>query len=418
MERHIVHMDLDTFFVSVERLLNSDLEGKPVIIGGGSDRGVVASCSYEARRYGVHSAMPMKMARSLCNDAIIIRGDMDAYSKYSRMVTEIIAERAPLYEKASIDEHYLDITGMDRFFGCMTWTSELREKIIRETGLPISFGLSVNKTVSKIATGEAKPNRGIEVPRVTVPGFLSPLSIRKIPMIGNRTYHLLRSMGISTIGTLSMIPEEMMEGLLGKNGTVIWKKANGIDPTPVVQYSERKSIGAERTFDRDTMDIEGLKDLLVSMVEKLTFQLRKEEKLTSCITVKIRYSNFDTHTLQKRIGYTSFDHVLIPLAKELFERIYQRRMLIRLLGVRFSGLIRGVQQLDLFEDTSEMVRLYLAMDSLRKRFGSSSVRRASGIQLRELEARMEEEKNKEQQDSSRLRQQVDNLKNRRWGYWR
>jgi len=373
-------MDLDTFFVSVERLKNSSLKGKPVIIGGASDRGVVSGCSYEARHYGVHSAMPMKMARTLCSEAVVIRGDMDSYSKYSKMVTEVIAEQAPVYEKASIDEHYLDITGMDRFFGCMQWSSELRERIIQETGLPISFGLSVNKTVSKIATGEAKPDRGIEVPFTGVNGFLSPLSIRKIPMIGNKTYHLLRSMGISNIGTLGMIPREMMEGLLGKNGIVIWKKANGIDPTPVTQYSERKSIGSERTFDKDTMDIGGLKDLLVSMVEKLTFQLRREEKLTSCITIKIRYSNFDTHTLQKRVGYTSFDHVLIPAAKELFERLYTRRMLIRLIGVRFSGLIRGVQQLDLFEDTSEMVRLYLAMDSLRKRFGQGSVRRASGIQ--------------------------------------
>lgn len=410
-------MDLDTFFVSVERLDNSKLIGKPVIIGGASDRGVVSSCSYEARRFGVHSAMPMKMARALCNEAIVVRGDMDNYSKYSKMVTEIISEKAPVYEKASIDEHYLDISGMDRFFGCLQWTSELRERIIHETGLPISFGLSVNKTVSKIATGEAKPNGGIEVPVSTVPGFLSPLSIRKIPMIGNKTYHLLRSMGISNIGTLSMIPREMMEGLLGKNGIVIWKKANGIDPTPVMQYSERKSIGAERTFDRDTMDVDGLKDLLVSMVEKLTFQLRKEEKLTSCITVKIRYSNFDTHTLQKRTGYTSFDHVLIPLAKELFERVYQRRMLIRLIGVRFSGLIRGVQQLDLFEDTSEMVRLYLAMDGLRKRFGAGSVRRASGIQLHQLEEKNSGEKETEADAASR-RQQVDNLKNRRWGYWR
>ncbi|MDA3823254.1 MAG: DNA polymerase IV [Bacteroidales bacterium] len=417
MDRNVVHMDLDTFFVSVERLQNSKLHGKPVIIGGASDRGVVSSCSYEARRYGVHSAMPMKMARALCSEAIVVHGDMDNYSKYSKMVTEIIAEKAPLYEKASIDEHYLDISGMDRFFGCLQWSNELRERIIKESGLPISFGLSINKTVSKIATGEAKPNGGIEVPVSGVTGFLSPLSIRKIPMIGNKTFHLLRSMGISNIGALSLIPREMMEGLLGKNGIVIWKKANGVDPTPVMQYSERKSIGSERTFDKDTMDVNGLKDLIVSMVEKLSFQLRKEEKLCSCITVKIRYSNFDTHTLQKRIGYTSFDHVLIPLAKELFERNYQRRMLIRLVGVRLSGLIRGVQQLNLFEDTSEMVRLYLAMDSLRKRFGSRSVRRASGIQLKELEEKPSFAKTSEDKEGGAQRQQVDNLKNRRWGYW-
>lgn len=415
--RHIVHMDLDTFFVSVERLMNSALNGKPVIIGGMSDRGVVSSCSYEARKFGVHSAMPMKMARSLCNEAIVIRGDMDAYSRYSRKVTDIIAEKAPVYEKASIDEHYLDITGMDRFFGCMRWTHELRQRIMKETGLPISYGLSINKTVSKIGTGEAKPNGEIEIPDRQVKGFLSPLSIRKIPMIGNRTFHLLRSMGISTIGTLSQIPLEMMDSLLGKNGLVIWKKANGIDPAPVVQYSERKSVGSERTFQRDTMDVAGLHDLLTSMVEKLAFQLRREEKLTSCVTVKIRYSNFDTHTLQKRVPYTSFDHVLMPVARELFNRLYQRRMLIRLVGVRFSGLIRGVQQLDLFEDTSEMVHLYLAVDKLRKRFGPDSVKRASGIQLHDLEARAEQAALQKAVPHPEDRQQVDNLKNRRYRYW-
>jgi DNA polymerase-4 len=417
MDRFIVHMDLDTFFVSVERLLNSGLAGKPVIIGGMSDRGVVSSCSYEARKYGVHSAMPMKMARQLCSEAVVIRGDMDAYSKHSRMVTDIIAESAPLYEKASIDEHYLDISGMDRFFGCMQWTHELRQRIIKETGLPISYGLSVNKTVSKIATGEAKPNGEIEVPGMRVMDFLSPLSIRKIPMIGQRTFHLLRSMGIGTIGTLGQIPMEMMESLLGKNGLTIWKKANGVDPTPVEQYSERKSIGSERTFQRDTMDVAGLRDLLTSMVEKLAFQLRKEEKLVSIVTVKIRYSNFDTHSLQKRIPYTSFDHVLMPVARELFDRLYQRRMLIRLVGVRFSGLIRGTQQLNLFEDTSEMVHLYLAVDRMRKRFGSDALQRASGIQLKELEARQEERETQKAVPSPEDRQQVDNLKNRRYRYW-
>jgi len=360
----------------------------------------------------------MKMARALCNEAVIVRGDMDSYSRYSKQVTEVIAEKAPVYEKASIDEHYLDISGMDRFFGCMQWTSELRKRIIRETGLPLSYGLSVNKTVSKIATGEAKPNGEIEVPVPGVPDFLSPLSIRKIPMIGQKTFHLLRSMGVSTIGTLSRIPPDMMEGVLGKNGMVIWKKANGIDPTPVQQYSERKSIGSERTFDHDTMDVTGLKSLLVSQVEDLAYRLRKEQKLTSVVTVKIRYANFDTHTLQKRIPYTSFDHVLIGVARELFDRLYQRRMLIRLLGVRFSGLVRGVQQLDMFEDTSEMVRLYLAVDRMRNRFGSGSIRRASGIQLGELE----EQQKKEQAESGTLPlgtpQQVDNLKNRRWSYWR
>lgn len=381
-DKTVAHYDLDTFFVSVERLHNSRLNGKPVIIGGTSDRGVVASCSYETRLFGVSSGMPMKLARRLCPDALLIRGDMDSYSRLSDMVTQIIAERAPLYEKASIDEHYLDLTGMDRFFGCMKWAHELRNIIIRETGLPVSFGLSVNKTVSKIATGEAKPNGEKEVLKYYVQPFLDPLSIRKIPMIGPKTYYLLRSMGIETIHTLAEIPIEMMQQVLGENGIIIWKRAHGIDNTPVKPYSEQKSLGTERTFDQDTTDALFLERLIVGMTEKLAFQLRKQEKMTSCVTVKIRYSNFDTYSQQKRIPYTQFDHVLLETAKELFHKLYQRRMLIRLIGVRFSHLINGTQQLDLFEDTSERVNLYMSMDRIRKRFGSKAIQRASGLVAR------------------------------------
>ncbi len=377
--RTIVHLDLDTFFVSVERLKNSSLMGKPVIIGGLSGRGVVASCSYETRAFGVHSAMPMKLARMLCSEAIIIRGDMEAYSKYSRLVTDVIAEKAPLYEKASIDEHYIDITGMDRFFGNFKWTKELRKSIIDHTGLPISFGLSVNKTVSKIATNEAKPNGELQVQKPEIPIFLAPLSIRKIPMIGEKTFQLLRSMGVTTIRVLREIPPEMVERVLGKNGSVIWKKANGIDHTPVEHYTEQKSISTERTFEQDTIDVVMLRQKLVTMVEKLSFQLRKQVKLTGCITVKIRYSNFDTHTLQKHIPYTAFDHILLREALELFERLYQRRMLIRLIGVRFSHLVQGYQQLNMFEDTPEMTSLYQAMDRVRIRYGEKYLRRAVGI---------------------------------------
>ena len=379
IERSILHLDLDTFFVSVERLKNSRLAGKPVIIGGMSDRGVVSSCSYEARKFGVNSAMPMKMARNLCPEAIVIRGDMEAYTNYSHLVTEIIADKSPLYEKSSIDEHYIDISGMDRFYGCYKWAHELRQNIIRETGLPISIGLSVNKTVSKIATGEAKPNGEKEVGKDIVLPFLDPLSISKIPMIGQKSYHVLRSMGIATIYTLRNIPAEMLEKLMGKNGLEVWKKANGIDHTPVISYSEQKSISTEHTFEKDTTDMKRLNQLLVSMVEKIAYDMRRQEKLTSCVTVKIRYSNFDTHTLQKRIPYTAFDHVLSEVARELFERLYQRRMLIRLIGVRFSHLVRGVQQLDMFDDTPEKVSLYLAMDKLRNRFGRDAVRRAAGV---------------------------------------
>jgi DNA polymerase-4 len=377
--RTIVHMDLDTFFVSVERLNNSHLIGLPVIVGGMSDRGVVAGCSYEARTFGVHSGMSMKMARALCPDAVVIRGDMEQYSRYSNDITSIIAEQAPVYEKASIDEHYVDITGMDRFFGAVKWSHELRQRIIRETGLPISLGLSVNKTVSKIATGQAKPNGELEISREGIMPFLNPLSISKIPGIGEKTFRLLRSMGIARIDTLSHMPVEMVERVLGKNGIIIWKKANGIDPTPVEPYSERKSISSETTLEQDTIDIAMINDLLLKMVEKLSYQLRTKQKLASCVTVKVRYANFDTHTLQRRIPYTAFDHMLLPVTRSLFDRLYQRRMLIRLIGVRFSHLVSGVQQISMFDDSPEIISLYQTLDRIRNRFGSRAVTRAAAM---------------------------------------
>ncbi len=374
--RHIVHLDQDTFFVSVERLRNSSLIGKPVIVGGMGDRGVVSSCSYEARQFGVHSAMPMRMARQLCSEAICIRGDLDLYSKYSRMVTDIIADRAPLFEKTSIDEHYIDITGMDRFFGCHKWASELRGYIIRETGLPISMGLSLNKTVSKIATGEAKPMGQLHIDAPVVMDFLDPLSIRKIPMIGPKTYHNLRNMGIATIKTLRSVPPELLMQMMGKNGREIWQRANGIDHTPVHAWSEHKSISSETTFEQDTININQINGLLVRICEQLAFRLRKHQQLTGCISIKIRYANFDTHSLQQTLPYTAFDHILIPAAKELFRRLYNRRMRIRLVGVQLSRLIRGHQQLNMFEDTPEQARLYQAIDKMKKKYGKDAVFRA------------------------------------------
>ncbi|BAX82064.1 DNA polymerase IV [Labilibaculum antarcticum] len=373
-------MDLDTFFVSCERLLDSRLNNRPVLIGGTSDRGVVAACSYEARVYGIHSAMPMKMARLLCPDAVVIRGDSGTYSKFSDMVTEIVKESAPIFEKSSIDEFYVDITGMDRFVQTSyLWSRELREKILKETHLPISFGLSTSKTVSKVGTGEAKPNNHIEIPEGNEMPFLAPLSIKKIPMVGDKTYHKLRSMGIEKIRTVQEMPMELMERVLGKNGTVIWKKAQGIDTTPVVAWSERKSISSERTFEKDTTDVAKLRSLLVAMAENMCYQLRNENKLTACVSIKIRYSDFQTYTKQRRIPYTSLDHTLIATVLDLFDKIYDRRVLIRLIGVRFSYLVGGTYQIRLFEDSEKLIKLYQAMDHVRNRYGQGAVKRAIGM---------------------------------------
>jgi len=382
MNRTVVHMDLDTFFVSVERLHDKSLIGKPVLIGGTSDRGVVASCSYEAREFGIHSAMPMRTARLLCPHAIIKHGDHEQYSHFSHEVTDIIKESVPVYEKTSIDEFYMDLTGMDRFFGCYKAATELRQKIIKQTGLPISFALSTNKTVAKVGTGEAKPNGQKEIPLGTEKGFLAPLSIKKIPMVGEKTYQLLRGMGIEKVSTVQEMPLELMQQVLGENGIMIWRKANAIDNSPVEQYSERKSISTECTFDKDTIDVTYLKSMLISMTEKLAYQLRTEQKLTSCVTVKIRYSDFNTYTMQMRVPYTALDHVLMEKVKELFDKLYQKRMLIRLIGVRFSHLIQGTYQFDLFDDTIEQLQLYQAMDKLRKRFGKEAVQRAAGMGIK------------------------------------
>ena len=376
MERTVLHLDLDTFFVSVERLMNPALERRPVVVGGMGDRGVVSTCSYEARRFGVHSAQPMRLARQLCPQAVFIAGDMELYSRYSRLVTEIIAVKSPVFEKNSIDEHYIDITGMDRFFGCYKWAHELRETIMKNSGLPISFGLSENKTVSKIATDEAKPNGELQVLRPQVHQFLDPLSIGKIPMVGAKTFQLLRSMGIATIGDFRQMPDVVVSQALGKNGIEIWKKANGIDTTPVQPYEEQKSLSKEHTFETDTIDIVLLKSVLARMVERLAFEMRSQTKLTGCVTVKIRYSDFDTHTMQKQIPYTSFDHLLLSTVYDIFDRLYDRRMLIRLIGVRFSSLVGGTQQLDLFDDTAEMTNLYGALDKIRIKFGKNAIHKA------------------------------------------
>lgn len=381
-ERAIAHFDLDSFFVSVEVLKNSTLKNKPIALGGQGDRGVVSACSYEARAYGIRSGMPMRTARQLCPELLQVRGDMDQYSYYSNIVTDIVAEDVPLYEKTSIDEFYIDLSGMDRFFGTFQFTRELRQKIMNETGLPISFGLSTNKTVSKVATNESKPNGEGKVDAGFEKPFLAPLSVNKIPYIGIQTGNLLKQMGVEYVRTIQEMPPEAFQQLLGKNGLGLWKKANGIDNSPVAPYSERKSISTEQTFHQDTIDVGMLNSILLGMTEKLAGQLRQEQKLTACIAVKIRYSNFDTHTQQMRISYTSCDHVLIKGVKELFKKLYNRRMLIRLIGVKFSHLVHGNYQIDLFEDSLEMINLYKAMDTVNKRYGLGAIKRAASINTR------------------------------------
>jgi DNA polymerase IV len=381
MERNIIHFDLDAFFVAAECKRNKELRGKPLIIGGSSRRGVVAACSYETRKFGVHSAMPMYLALQLCPDAKVISGDMEAYSQDSHLVTQIIADAAPEFEKSSIDEFYIDASGMDRYFGAFAWAVELQKKIMKESDLPISLGMSVNKLVSKVATGEFKPNAQKHIPAGKEKEFLAPLSVEKIPMIGKQTASFLYDMGVRTVATLREMPLKFLVSAFGKSGISIWNKAHGIDNSPVVPYTEQKSISTECTFDQDTIDVKRLKSILIAMVEKVAFQLRGQKKLTSCVTVKIRYSNFDTETKQIHIPYTSSDHILLRTVQELFDKLYSRRMLIRLVGVRLSNLVQGNHQINLFDDTEEDINLYEAMDYIKHKHGVEKLIRATTMDV-------------------------------------
>ena len=379
MSRHIAHFDLDAFFVSVECLKNTRLKGRPLLVGGSGDRGVVAACSYEARKFGIHSAMPMRLARRLCPEAIIIRGDMESYGKYSSLVTEIMQDNVPLFEKASIDEFYIDLSGMDKFFGCSLFARELKAKVLKESGLVVSYGLASNKLISKVATNEIKPDGQIEIAFGKEKSFLSPLPVQKLPGIGKETAYKLIRRGVETIRTLSEIPIEMMETMLGATGIELWRKANGLDESPVIPYREQKSISTERTFETDTINLGFLHAELIRMTESIGFELRNQDKLTGCLTVKLRYANFDTVVRQKTIDYTNADHILLATAQDLFNKLYDRRMLIRLLGIRFTRLIPGNYQIKLYEDTQEMISLYQSIDSIKKRYGETLLMRATGV---------------------------------------
>lgn len=378
-QRFIAHFDLDSFFVSVERLKDSSLIGKPVIVGGSGDRGVVAACSYETRVFGVHSAMPIRQARKLCPQAICVRGDFESYSHYSRLVTSIIQERVPVLEKASIDEFYMDLTGMDRFFGCSRFTKELKQTVVKQTGLPISYALASNKLISKIATNEVKPDGQIEVKHGEEKLFLSTLKIDRMPGIGEKTAVLLRQSGIFTLKELSEANPALMELRFGKGGFDLIRRANGMDDLPVVPYSERKSISTENTFGSDTLNVDFLQSELVRMTEKIAFLLRQKNKLSGCVTVKLRYADFSTETKQTVISYTAADHVILAAVKDLFRKIYNPKLQVRLIGVKLSHLIQGEYQMDLFAEKTENVKLYKALDEIRNRFGEKSVLRASGL---------------------------------------
>lgn len=374
----IVHFDIDSFFVSVEMLRDPSLKGKPVIVGGSRERGIVTTCSYEARKFGVHSAMPMKTAMQLCPQAIVLRGNYAEYSKYSRWVTQIIASKAPLFEKASIDEFYIDLTGMGKFFDPLQWTIDLRNKIIDETGLPISFCIASNKMIAKMATNEAKPNGFLQVLPGKEKDFLANLEVGKIPGVGTQTTPVLLYHGFKFIRDIYASTPDELEKLLGKWGLDLWNRLQGNHRSTISGYHESKSISTENTFEENIVDVNRLMSEIVRMTEKIAFELRKDEKVAGCVTIKIRYPDFETTSRQTSIPYTCADDEFIPVAKDLFHKLYKKGKPVRLLGVRLSDLTNDAIQTNIFENLEKKNTLYKAIDNVKNRFGAGSVVRAAG----------------------------------------
>ena len=374
-QSHIAHFDLDAFFVSVESILDSSLIGKPIIIGGSRERGVVSTCSYEARKFGVQSAMPMAKAIALCPHATVVKSTRGQYSKFSQWVTDIIAAKAPAFEKASIDEFYIDLTGMDRFFDPLQWTIDLRNEIIETTKLPISFGLASNKMVAKMATNAAKPNGYLQIPNGKEREFLAPLSVSAIPGVGEHTLKSLNSLGILSIGDLAEYSLPLLEQYFGKYGEVLKQKSRGEYVGSIHTSHESKSISTEHTFSENTGDNEFLLAELSRMTEKLGHQLREENTMTRCVAVKIRYPDFKTHTKQLSINPSHFDDELMKVIRDLFIQLYDGKTSLRLIGVRYSELVEKSMQTDLFENKIKKEKLYSAFDGVKKRFGKGSIGR-------------------------------------------
>ena len=382
-QRIIAHFDLDTFFVSVERLNDPSLIGQPVIVGGTKERGVVSTCSYETRAFGVHSGMPMAQAMKLCPHAIVMQGTRGDYSRYSRWVTDIVAAKAPLFEKASIDEFYIDLTGMDRFFDPFQWTIDLRQEIIDQTQLPISFAMASNKMVAKIATDFAKPNNYILVEFGKEKEFLAPLRVNKMPGIGEKAFHALLDIGIETIGELQEANPAMLEQQLGKHGRDLWQRAHGISYGAVHSYHESKSISSENTFHENSNDISFLESEIVRLTEKIAHELRQENKMAGCVSVKIRYPSFETQQRQASVPYTFYDDELIHNAKQLFHQLYKKGQPVRLLGVRLSELTEEAAQTNLFQDVQKKNDLYKAIDEVKDRFGKALLTKGRNAKKRE-----------------------------------
>jgi DNA polymerase-4 len=374
----VLHVDMDAFFVSVELLERPELRGKPVVVGGRPDqRGVVSAASYEARKYGIHSAMPLRTAGRLCPHAIFLDCRHTLYSQWSDRVATILAKFSPVVEMVSIDEAYLDLAGTERLHGPpLAAADKLLRAITCATSLPCSGGLAATRLVAKVASDQAKPCGLLWVAPGQEARFLAPLPVRKIPGIGEVTERALRALGIETVEHLAAVPQEKLEKIFGQWGTALYRKARGGDSYEFVIDTEPKSISQNHTFGEDTDDAAVLTTMLSHLSQKACKRLREAGLATRTLTLTIRYIGFDTHTRSKTLTEpTRLDADIFAVFQELFRKHRDHRRKIRLLGVSLSGLTHGVEQLDLLDPDrrAKLEKLTRATDGLRDRFGFGSV---------------------------------------------
>ena len=385
MFRNILHIDMDAFFVSVEEVRDPSLKGKPVIVGGAPDgRGVVAAASYEARKYGIHSAMPISRAKRLCPHAIFLRGSHGLYSEFSGRIFDIMNTYSPLVEPMSLDEAYVDLTGCERLHGSITDTAvRMHDAIKNQVGINASIGMAANKLMAKIASGMSKPNGFLRI----LPGyeatFLAPLAVGRIPGIGPKSVEEFKRIGIHTVRDLAALPLELLEEAHGEWGTRLYEKARGISHSPVWKRDDTRSISRETTLDEDSADPAFLESKLSWLVEKAASQLREEGLRARCVSLKLRDSDFKTvtrsHTLNKA---ACEDHVIFDTVGALFRKLFKRGTRVRLIGVALTSLSSGTApQMELFEnmDAKQWQKLYQGIDSIRDKYGFRSILRGSSV---------------------------------------
>ncbi|MBM4170450.1 MAG: DNA polymerase IV [Ignavibacteria bacterium] len=374
----IFHLDMDAFFVSVERILDPSLEGKPVIVGGDPHgRGVVAACSYEARKFGLHSAMPIRNAFRLCPHGVYLHGHHKEYGRLSREVRNLLEKKLPVVQQTSIDEFYIDYTGCEKIYGHPeSFAKTLQQEIKQKLSLPCSIGIGSNKNIAKIASDFKKPQGITFVPHGKEKEFLAPLPVERIPGVGKKTFPVLRARGFRTIGDLANSSPDYLSTLLGKFGTDLWEKANGSGNDLFTLEHERKSISKETTFSEDIVSKPKIEEHLFNLASKIGQLLRNENWQTSTVSIKLRYSDFITLTRAKTLERpTDDDKVIYQTAIDLFRRSYTRRVSIRLIGIHLSNLNHFFEQEFLFEDREILRKKMLrAVMKIRDKYGFSSIK--------------------------------------------